>query len=442
MIFRPETEASSLFYKNDDVNTIQSAPPLLHAVNEYYLSPNGDDIDGKGTMGKPWHSLNRAWQAVKAGDIIYMKGGKYLYKKRQSLYRKDGKAGSHITVMAMPGEHPVISPHPDFNDTRGIDIHGNYLHFKGLEITGFIQRSATALYYGIVAENSSHLIFEGLKVHDNGFGLSIGSDSGDNLIVNSDFYRNADPLSSFGRNKPWGGADGITIRSSDSSRTNTIRGCRMWWNSDDGVDLFENQGTIVIEHCWSFWNGYQPGTFKPAGDGDGFKLGITATDQSNHVRRLLRFNLSFENRAHGFDQNNAQCISLLYNNTSYNNANRGKAARSYDFWNGDAATVAKNNIDYHPSMSAIFNDKAIVSHNTFLIDGSDNSSYTVTRDDFLSIDSKGVDGPRHKDGSLPHLKFLRLKKGSDLIDTGMDIGLPYKGKAPDLGAYESDYPHQ
>lgn len=439
MIFYPAGGTSSFIDKNYRETHLHSASLIVAAVNEYYLSPNGNDVSGKGTQKSPWHSLNRAWREVTPGDIIYLEGGTYLYKTRQSLYRKNGKPGSLITIKALPGEHPIIAPHPDFSDTRGIDIHGDYLHFKGLEITGFVQRSANALYYGIVAENSSHLIFDQIKVHDNGFGLSIGSNSGDNLIVNSDFYRNADPLSSFGNNKPWGGADGITIRSSDSSRTNTIRGCRMWWNSDDGVDLFENQGTIVIEHCWSFWNGYQPGTYAPAGDGDGYKLGITATDQSNHVRRLLRYNLSFENRARGFDQNNARCITLLYNNTSYHNANRGKAARSFDFWNGEAATIAKNNIDYHPSMPVAFNDQAIVSHNTFQKDGSDNTRYSLTREDFQSIDPKGVDGPRQKDGSLPDLKFLKLKKGSDLIDTGTDIGLPYKGKAPDLGAYESDY---
>jgi hypothetical protein len=440
IIFHLFIEASSSFGNNSRRTNINLQNiPLLHSVNEYYLSPLGDDRIGKGTKKNPWHSLNRAWEEVKAGDIVYMKGGTYHYKKSQILSLKDGKPGSPITVKAVSGEYPVISPHSDFNETRGIDIQGDYIHFKGLEITGFIQRKASAFYYGIVAENSNHLIFEGLKVHDNGFGLSIGSDSGDNLVLNSDFYRNADPQTSFGRNKPWGGADGITIRSSDSSKTNTIRGCRMWWNSDDGIDLFENQGMVIIEHCWSFWNGYQPGTFKPAGDGDGYKLGVTASDQSDYERRLLRYNLSFENKARGFDQNNARCITLLYNNTSYNNANRGKAARSYDFWNGEAATVAKNNIDFNPTLSVAFNDQAIISHNTFQKDGSDNSSYSVGKDDFLSLDSKGADGPRQKDGSLPHLKFLKLKKGSDLIDAGTDIGLPYKGKAPDLGAYESDY---
>ena len=33
---------------------------------------------------------------------------------------------------------------------------------------------------------------------------------------------------------------------------------------------------------------------------------------------------------------------------------------------------------------------------------------------------------------------MRLKAGSQLIDAGVDIGLPFLGKAPDLGAFEFD----
>jgi len=299
--------------------------PVTSTAGVYYLSPTGNDISGNGTLDNPWFTLNKAWTVVKAGDIVYMRGGNYLYSTGQALRNKSGAAGNTIKVWAMPGELPVISPSAGYNGTRGIDI---------LEIKGFTQRSSTALYYGIVAENSNFNTYELLSVHDNGFGLSLGSDSGDNLVLNSDFYRNSDPLSSFGGNVPWGGADGITIRSSNLTKTNTIRGCRMWWNSDDGVDLFENQGLIVIENCWSFWNGYIPGTFNTAGNGNGFKLGITFTDLSTSVKRIVKNCLAFENRTIGFDQNNARCITHLYNNTSYNNANRGSAARSFNFWNG------------------------------------------------------------------------------------------------------------
>ncbi|HZW39146.1 MAG TPA: T9SS type A sorting domain-containing protein [Ignavibacteriaceae bacterium] len=419
--------------------TTINLPVASTTSNTYYLSPNGDDTNGNGSVNSPWFSLNKVWSVVKAGDVVYMKGGTYLYKTTQSLRGKSGASGNLIKVWAMPGEQPVISPAGEYTGTRGIDIYGNYIHFKGLEIKDYKQKSSTALYYGIVAENSNNIIFETLKVHDNGFGLSIGSDSGDNLVLNSDFYRNSDPLSSFGTNVPWGGADGVTIRSSNLSKTNTIRGCRMWWNSDDGVDLFNNEGLVVIENSWSFWNGYQPGTFTAAGNGDGFKVGVTLTDQSSSVKRILRNNVAFENRMIGFDQNNARCITQLFNNTSYNNANLGTAARSFNFWNGTAATVAKNNLDFKQSMSALFNSQAIVSNNSFLKTGTVNTAYTVSSADFLSLDKTGVDGPRQNDGTLPNLNFLKLAPGSDLINKGTNVGLSYSGTAPDLGAFESNY---
>lgn len=47
--------------------------------------------------------------------------------------------------------------------------------------------------------------------------------------------------------------------------------------------------------------------------------------------------------------------------------------------------------------------------------------------------------PRQADGSLPEIDFLHLAKGSDLIDAGVETGLPFFGEAPDLGAFESHY---
>ncbi|MFY9150748.1 MAG: T9SS type A sorting domain-containing protein [Prolixibacteraceae bacterium] len=34
---------------------------------------------------------------------------------------------------------------------------------------------------------------------------------------------------------------------------------------------------------------------------------------------------------------------------------------------------------------------------------------------------------------------MHLAQGSDLIDSGTDLGLPFKGILPDLGAFESDF---
>ena len=44
--------------------------------------------------------------------------------------------------------------------------------------------------------------------------------------------------------------------------------------------------------------------------------------------------------------------------------------------------------------------------------------------------------PRPSNGELPIVPFMNLKLGNDAIDKGVDGGLAYKGKAPDLGAFE------
>jgi hypothetical protein len=66
-----------------------------------------------------------------------------------------------------------------------------------------------------------------------------------------------------------------------------------------------------------------------------------------------------------------------------------------------------------------------------------NNSTSVSADDFLSLDTAQLTAPRQADGSLPIINFMRLKLTSKLLDKGIDVGLPFVGKAPDLGCFES-----
>jgi uncharacterized repeat protein (TIGR02059 family) len=74
----------------------------------------------------------------------------------------------------------------------------------------------------------------------------------------------------------------------------------------------------------------------------------------------------------------------------------------------------------------------ISDHNTW-----DAGSPSVTDADFLSIDMTELKRARKSDGSLPDINFSKLKTGSALIDKGIDVGLPFAGNAPDLGAFET-----
>jgi hypothetical protein len=63
--------------------------------------------------------------------------------------------------------------------------------------------------------------------------------------------------------------------------------------------------------------------------------------------------------------------------------------------------------------------------------------FTVTASDFVSLDTAQARAARNPDGSLPEITFMHLAPSSALIDTGIYVGIPYNGIAPDLGAYET-----
>ena len=56
---------------------------------------------------------------------------------------------------------------------------------------------------------------------------------------------------------------------------------------------------------------------------------------------------------------------------------------------------------------------------------------------YFGLDEADLVKPRKPNGDLPDVAFLHLAPGSDAIDRGVDVGRPFKGQAPDLGAFES-----
>jgi hypothetical protein len=118
--------------------------------------------------------------------------------------------------------------------------------------------------------------------------------------------------------------------------------------------------------------------------------------------------------------------------------------------------VYRNNIAYasvgkdpglgEPYEVSLLGDSYAESHNTwdwsrgypsFVV----TDSVTVTDDDFIELDKNAIyaqlTAPRKTDGSLPDITVLHLVPESDLVDAGIDVGLPYNGPAPDIGAFES-----
>ncbi|HEX2970501.1 MAG TPA: right-handed parallel beta-helix repeat-containing protein [Bacteroidales bacterium] len=387
----------------------------------YYISPSGND-NNTGTIDSPFFTLNKAWSVVKAGDVIYARGGTYRFNSRQNLTGKNGTSSDTIKIWAYPGERPVFTKSASFETPSFpvslIYVRADYVHIRGVEVAWFTQNSS-AVWYGIAVQSSDHCTFERINSHHNGHGMGIRDECNHNLVLNCDFHHNLDPVTSYGN------ADGLAIAYQSSSVENIVRGCRMWNNSDDGLDLWDNNGNLVLENSWSWRNGYL-GNGSAAGDGCGFKFGKTSTENGTAFKRTVRNTISVYNRSRGYMQNSANVRFNFYNNIAWKNP-KGLVFSTYNL-----AHVFRNNIVFENDENWNGDySKSVRDHN------SNDPSPEASAADFMSIDTTGMSGKRKADGGLPDLNFMKLAAGSDLVDAGVNIGMAYNGKAPDLGAYEA-----
>ena len=405
---------------------------MISYAATYYVSPTGNDTSGNGSISSPWFTLNKAWTVVAAGDIVYMRGGTYRFNTQQSLTGKNGTSGNLIKVFAYPGETPVLTKSSSYTqvDGKGLFFSGNYVHFKGLEITGYVQiNNNNMVAWGFRAENSSYCIFELLKVHGNGCGLNIANlgytaHCTGNLVLNSDFYNNQDPLT---LGDPYGNADGLSFTFiTHAEDSNTVRGCRFWRNSDDGVDFFNNEGFILIENCWAFDNGYLIDSFSTAGNGLGFKWGDSADVNRTTTKRISRNNVAVRNRQNGFGTNDLYGVVEMYNCTAYLNGNIGIHLADFNLQHKAINCISyANGTNFGPSTNGTYTTNSW------------QNGLTISNADFASLDVSLLLAARQSDGSLPVTNLLRLAPTSKLINAGTNVGISYIGSGPDLGAFES-----
>jgi hypothetical protein len=399
-----------------------------HAA-EFYIAPGGSD-GNNGSIGSPFGTFDFAIDNINPGDTLFVRGGTYNLNTLIQIRNNDGgTAANPINIWSYPGESPIL----DFNSMtvawggtsgRGIQIDNgaNYIHIKGLTIQNARDNG--------IWSGANYGKFEQIVTRWNGdSGMQLSDFASYNSILNADSYENYDP-SLNGEN-----ADGFAIKFADLGPGNSVKGSRAWGNSDDGWDMWGSNGGALVDDCWSFDNGIllpqfiakdalelgdvTAGNFR--GDATGFKLG---QDGGAHViNRVLAWG-----NLNGIDINGNGTGVIINNSVGFDND------RNWYFDETAAQTenlhVLKNNISYSGNTSDEFLSGVIHSFNTW-------NGISVNSADFLSLDDTIARGPRNPDGSLPISNFLRLVSDSNLIDAGTDVGLPFNGSAPDLGAFET-----
>ena len=402
-----------------------------------FCSPDGNDVTATGTYDDPFYSLSKAVALAIPGDTIWMHGGTYKYKATVFL-SKAGTAALPFSIIAYPGEKPVLdwsdwkpANESERGNARGIKVttSAKYWYLKKLDI-------CYAPDNGVKCEGG-HTTFEQCFFHhngDSGLQVGLGKDSlsanpdPENFaaytrVINCDATRNADPGTDYEN------ADGFACKLY-AGKGNYFYGCRSYENVDDGWDCYQTEYEIVIERCWSWHNGDPAiwGFTSFNGDGNGFKLGGNGTPCPITIKNCVAFDAPFGAMCAFNDNNNGDVITVL-NCTAW--------AGGKDFKMQSKPHVLKNCIAFDPKSGAKFtrdlSSSAISVNNTW-----DLTALTADYDDFVSTSAADALAPREPDGSLPNNGFAKLRAGSDMIDKGVDVGIPFIGPAPDLGAYEFD----
>ena len=420
----------------------------LHAA-EFHVAPDGAD-GNSGEITKPLRTLRAAQGKAKPGDTVWIRGGTYRMAESDVmevhygrahviLLNKGGKEGKPISYLAYKDEKPVF----DFSEVKpeglrvtALRAKASHLHLSGIAFTG-VQVTLAGHTQSINVENlGSHNLFERLSMHDGqGIGFWLGGGS-NNLVLNCDAYRNYDHTSEGGRG---GNTDGFGFHVRKGSTGNVFRGCRAWFNSDDGFDLINTAEAVTVENCWAFYNGFAP-DFTKIADGNGFKVGGFAYQPASEIpqpvpRHVIRFCIAANNKASGFYANHHPGgIDWISNTAHRNSSNFNMLGRKLDppVDVPGYGHLLRNNLGYRSPREIRDFDAAQsdASHNSFDL------GLKITSQGFVSLDETELMRERKADGSLPDIGFMKPREGNPAIDAGTDAGFPFKGKAPDLGAFE------
>lgn len=403
-----------------------AAAPERPVQANYYIAPQGSD-QNPGTFEAPFATLQHAVDAAKPGQLIYVRGGKYLLAG-QTLFRKSGQPGAPIELRGYPGEEPVL----DAGALPGSETTWRFSRAKHWKIRGplhltngrgagiYVDSECEALEFERVESS-----YNGKTAERGGHGFYVlGDGIKDVLFKNCDAHHNANHHTKPGENVEaniYQHGDGWRIFSGRNVR---LVGCRAWHNLDDAYDLTQATEPIELVACWAAYSGVDDAkgsiTGKPNWgirryDGDGFKLGYKGDTGKHRTIRCLAWN----NFCHGW--NVAGGPYAIHNCASFSN--------------GEDAFFGADHMPHDLRNCYAFKNRH---GNGVWAQGA--AGLSVSPADFISLNDAGMLGPRQADGSLPETDFLRLVPGSALVDAGVDVGLPFHGRAPDIGPRESGRP--
>ena len=435
-----------------------TATPTALSGSVYYVAPHGNDAN-PGTESQPWRTIQKAANALVAGDTVYIRGGAYNESVR---FFKSGTQGNPITLTNYGNEivtinggggsaivdttgteywviegirldsnakHTILFDNWDCPDgTCGgtnhwvirnnyiigaVQIRGNYNLFEGNEVDGSQHKGAEDGVWELYAAH--HNVYRDNHIHDfNSRGIWSMHRTHDSLFENNHIHHTGGQCldtDGFG-NVEWRhvirgnhihdcGTDGIEMENTfDSLVENNII-------HDTGTVNPGWPGIVVI----NYGNYFFPGECICERGGENNQYGNECDCEGDITNNIIRQNIIYNaGEWGGIEGHNAGGVKV-WGNTIYGGKGPG-IALYFDC----PGWEVRSNIIVENSGEAILGEPAVSDHNLF----SDARFVNSSQNDF------------------------RLRADSPAIDAGVDIGLSMdidgnprpQGAGYDIGAYE------
>lgn len=452
------------------------------ATTYYIDAAKGDDSAAGTSVDAPWKTLDRANAALAPGDTVIVRAGTYADSRIKPV--NCGSTDARITYSAYEGETPEITggkaDSPDsgvsivdlrdrsYVTVRGFKLHspaahdwvvsmaGEKSHHNRIEACDVSDPQGYAPI--VIAEGASYNEIVGNTAHDTG---AEDEQRGDCIVLNTGAHHNV-----VRGNKAFNACHSqiLIVR---GAHDNVIEGNDCYatdpkW-SGAGIDCVRNADNNIIRanriHDLGFITAIKDAIQIDSADN---------TIDHNVIYNCARFGIWLESmdfRTEGQTAKN----NLVANNTVYNcgrqgiyiNFKRGFITHDNRFVNNIVVGSPEKFNDRNVWTAIVYTDRDVpqVTPETWFGNTFRNNVFfheKAGEPDMFLYHAKAIDVtfslpelekqfPESFSGNIetavefvdPAKGDFRLKPGSPLIDAGIDVGLPFEGKAPDIGACEA-----
>jgi hypothetical protein len=407
---------------------------------EYYADNTASS--GSGTLASPWNSIQKGLDNIGAGDTLYVRGDSQGRIYQETLDFPSGTSSKPVSLKAYPGEKVIVKT------SSKMGMSGSYMVIEGIV---FDHQNDGSDFFSI---KGNYITFRNCEIRNGARDLF--DVSGDYLTIDDSVIHDA----------KWSGGDAHCVVANPGTKGLTLRGNTIYNCGGDGLQMYASDSTSTSSYSTdllvegnTFYN--QPGF-----------TGENALDFKGVNNALIK-----NNEMYGFSTNKAFVVQKGPSNIHVENNVIHDSHRGVEF-RGEAGKSQSGqkfigNVLYNFDEYALkFDDvsDSVVYHNTIDNGGGDSirieggglknskiknnliyntgspktegmSNVEHDHNGWFSSSAGGLSGTGDITGSNPGFvnagsHDYHLTSTSPAIDKGVDVGLPYSGSAPDLGAYE------